>query len=311
MTTLEQPSELITVPSKAVSTTYGDLSDAPAVPVVDAKQHRQIEVNEALLPAYQKASTLVLTEKERTDLTAPFSDEDVEKRPHDGLLYIPHIVISDRLCQVFGPGQWCTVRRREWIEGTRIYAEWVMLIRGCFIGESVGAMDYHPNNAKMNYSDALEGTRGECIRRIAAKELSCGSQVWRPSYCRQWNERSGGKRLPAVALTPRAKTKTPAAIEDASDQKTLLEKLYKLVPQSMRPDVNLFLQDFKWTDGTDRHWLLPSESLSDLPADKLRALVNKWDTFKELIDKQIAEKDAPPGAELINVSREPKDVPTP
>lgn len=156
------------------------------LPPSSAVQNRIGEVSEALTPAYQKASTLELTDSEVTALTADFPDCDVEIRPHDGLLYIPHIAISDRLCEVFRPGKWCMVRRREWLEGNRIYAEWVLLIRGCLIGESVGAMDYHPNNAKMNYSDALEGTRGECIRRIAAKELSCGSQVWRPAYCRAW-----------------------------------------------------------------------------------------------------------------------------
>jgi len=162
---------------------------APSVEASEAKTSQQTridEVAEALLPAYQKASELRLSDKENKALLEPFADEQVEIRPHDGLLYIPHIHISDRLIRVLGAGEWAMVRRREWIEGNRIYAEYVMKVRGCFVGESVGAMDYHPSNARMNYSDALEGTRGECIRRIAAKDLGCGSQVWNPEYCRQW-----------------------------------------------------------------------------------------------------------------------------
>ncbi len=158
----------------------------PVEAPLTAQQARIEEVNEALMSAYQKASELKLTDAENQALQAPFDDEMIEIRPHDGLLYIPHIHVSDRLVRVLGAGQWAMVRRREWVESNRIYAEYVMKIRGCFVGESVGAMDYHPNNARMNYSDALEGTRGECIRRIAAKDLGCGSQVWNPAFCRQW-----------------------------------------------------------------------------------------------------------------------------
>jgi len=171
-------------------------SELPVIVPVEPKTSQQAridEVNEALLPAYQKASELRLSDEENQALLVPFADDQVEIRPHDGLLYIPHIHISDRLIRVLGAGQWAMVRRREWIEANRIYAEYVMKVRGCFVGESVGAMDYHPSNPRMNYSDALEGTRGECIRRIAAKDLGCGSQVWNPEYCRQWVARYAEK----------------------------------------------------------------------------------------------------------------------
>lgn len=153
---------------------------------VTAAQLRVEQVGELLAHAYEKASTLDMTDKEVDELTAPFPDDIVEIRPHDGLIYIPHIHISARLHKVFRPGKVAMVKRQISVRDNRIYGEWVMLIRGCFVGESIGAMDYHPNNPKMNYADAAEGTRGECIRRIAGKELSCGNQVWNPEYSRQW-----------------------------------------------------------------------------------------------------------------------------
>ena len=254
----------------------------PALPAT-AQVHRVNEVAEALLPAYQKASTLELTEAEKAALTAPFDDKDVEVRPHDGLLYIPHIVISDRLCQVFGPGKWCTVRRREWLEGNRVYAEWVLLIRGVFVGESVGAMDYHPGNPKMNYSDALEGTRGECIRRIAGKELGCGSQVWRPSYCREWSAKNAcqvrGKwerRLTdytpsKVETTPRDEQPIKAAPKAKEGAKTT-----PIEPDKLRKRFIEVLGDQKgkFVDlAIKAGWLLPTEGIEDLdekylPRDK-------------------------------------------
>jgi hypothetical protein len=152
-----------------------------------SQQLRIMEVSQALEPAYQKASTLELTDEEIAALTAPFPDEAIEIRPHDGLIYLPHINISDRLNKVFKPGKWALICRRHWVQEGTMYGEYVMLVRGCFIGESVGGHPYYqPNNPKTNYSDTLESTAAEALRRIAGKRLSCGSQVWHPDYARDW-----------------------------------------------------------------------------------------------------------------------------
>lgn len=108
---------------------------------------------------------------------------------------------------------------------------------------------------------------------------------------------------------PRAKQAPKPATKEAEVQEhaTLLEKVYKLIPESKRADVNVFLQGFTWTDGTKRTWLLPNEVLADLPLDKLRGLVNHWPTFQDLLEKWILAKDEVPGAEAPpNVNREPK-----
>lgn len=156
---------------------------------------RVIEVTNALEPAYQRASTLELTEEEIRKLTEPFPDEIIELRPHDGLIYIPHIFISKRLNSVFGPGKWALIRRREWFakEEQVVYGEYVLLIRGCYVGESIGGHPYVENNPKVNYSDTLESTAAEALRRICGKRLGCGDQVWEPEYCRQWTAKYSQK----------------------------------------------------------------------------------------------------------------------
>lgn len=255
------------------------LRPADPPPAASVRVDREAEIAEVLSVARQKATSLELTQDERDAIMAQFDDADVEIRPHDGLLYIPHIVISDRLCKVFGPGKWCTVRRREWLEGTKIYAEWVMLIRGVFIGESVGAMDYHANNAKMNYSDALEGTRGECIRRIAAKELGCGSQVWRPAFCREWIYKHAAqvkgrweRRLTdydAEAPKPQPATKSPPKANPAPAKAPLSEdEIRKRFFEFITPYRAKFVDE-----AIKAGWLLPTEGLEDLdtkyiPKDK-------------------------------------------
>lgn len=152
----------------------------------DPKDNRAIEIGQALLPAFQKASTLQVEPEQERMLRKPFPDSDVEIRP-DGLLYIPHMLIRERLIDAFGAGKWTVVRRREWVDkqnGNEIlYAEWVMLVNGVAVGETVTD---HPLTGRMTYGEALESTEGEAVRRISAKRFGCGSQVWMPGYIRTW-----------------------------------------------------------------------------------------------------------------------------
>lgn len=176
--------------SHALEATEGKPPATPATP----QQMRVMEVSQALEPAYARASTLELTDAEIDALMAPFPDAIVDIRPHDGLIYISHIHISNRLNKIFRPGKWCLICRRHWLEGTTMYGEYVLLIRGCFVGESIGGHPYVASNPKTNYSDALEATAGEALRRICGKRLSCGSQVWEPDYAKHWVATFANKR---------------------------------------------------------------------------------------------------------------------
>lgn len=162
--------------------------DGEISPQLSAQEQRTNQVAQALAPAYARASTLVLTPEESAALSAPFDDEAVEIREFDGLIYLPHIEISNRLNRVLGIGQWAIIRRREWFDAdtSTMYGDYCLLIRGCLVGDAIGGHPYNPQNRKTNYSDALESTRAEALRRIAGKCLSCGDQVWKPSYSRSW-----------------------------------------------------------------------------------------------------------------------------
>lgn len=218
-----------------------------------AKEKRVEEVNEALGEAYKKAGTLKLTDAEHKDLTAPFEEGFVETRPHDGLYYIPHIHVSDRLTRVFGPGQWTMIRRWESIEGNTIYAEWVMIVRGIYIGESVGAADYHPNNKRQNFSDALESTRGEALRRIAAKYLACGSQVWSPAFRRE-------------------KPKGPAVATEKT-RKWMIEQLADIHDKALAYAI-------------DRTLIMPNQTMDDWPLDKVPTSSSELTKLRKLIESR-------------------------
>jgi hypothetical protein len=273
---------------------------------------RASQVDQALAPAYARASTLELTEAERSGLTAPFSDDAVEIRPHDGLIYIPHITISRRLIEVFGPAKWAMVRRREWCDGGMIYAEWIMLIRGCYIGESVGAMQYHPTNPKMNYSDALEGTRGEAIRRIAAKDLGCGDQCWEPAYARHWvsqyavqvrgrweRRRAAVDPLPDPKPTPCSPPVRPQATDKPEeDQK---DKKARWISACLEAGGGR--ADYAEVFFKDQGVLLEFETLADFPIDRIPATRKMANVILDQIRMRSGVGDPPdlapvdPGAE--------------
>lgn len=285
---MNDPIEAETVPEMPLATIPQGGAVGVALPASEikgnptAQELRVVEVSEALLPAYQKASTLELTEAEVAAIMAPFPDDAVEIRPHDGLIYLPHICISDRLNQVLNPGKWSLVCRRHWLEGNTMYGEYIMLIRGCYVGESVGGHPYQPNNPKTNYSDTLESTAAEALRRIAGKRLSCGSQVWHPPYARDWVAKNaveqGGKwrkrpqNAPGLAEppppprqstpqapSPAAPAQPPAAPRHATT--ATLQWMLKEIKAAIGGENRRIAEEYFVKCGQ----LLPTESIDELP----------------------------------------------
>lgn len=156
----------------------------------ESSDTRAAEITACLRPAYENASRLKITKAEAKQLTKPFPDQVIEIRAHDGAIFLPHIFISQRLNDVFGPGAWSLVCREHYFDedARMIYAEHVLLIRGCAVGEAVGE---HSFNALANekYGDALESTAAEALRRICGKRLSCGNQLWQPDFCEKWQKK--------------------------------------------------------------------------------------------------------------------------
>lgn len=180
-------------------------------PRTDAAQARVDSVARVLDVAYQKASTLELTEEEIKKLLATFPDDAI--RPGaDGkpeMLYLEHAYIRDRLFSVFGPGRWALICRRLWSEefftnkggkACRVYGDCVLIVRGCYVGEAIGTGIYYLNNASSDYSDAAESAQSTALRRIAGKYLGIGLQLWQKEFTDGWKQRrANGKQKPAPA----------------------------------------------------------------------------------------------------------------
>lgn len=262
----------------------------------DPHKNRAVEVNEALLPAYQKASTVTINPEEERKLREPFPDDAVEVRPHDGLLYIPHIMISERLNDAFGVGAWAMIRRWEQMRDSKVYASWILMVKGAFIGETVTGHQYVENNPKMDYADALESTRGDAIRRIAAKDLGCGCQVWKPTYCAEWEAKyrvfSGGKyhkKRPSDTAPKAAPVSKPKDVPP-SQQETPEEKLARWVEQLKQGDLQLYSVLYY----IDMGKLLPNEGLEALRVDDVPKTAKEAKAILDEIRYRASQAGTPP-----------------
>ena len=156
-------------------------------PPADAKQLRTEAVGALLSGAYAGASTLKLKPNEIKDLTEPFPDDAIEIRPFDGIIYISHMLLRERLWKVFGPTEVAEICRERFIrsDSNEIAVDLVLMARGKFLAEGVGTAKYFPNNPKGSFGDTVESAWSEALRRCA-KKIGLGTQVWRPQYVRDW-----------------------------------------------------------------------------------------------------------------------------
>lgn len=136
----------------------------------------------------RRIGSLDLPAEQRAALMKDFGDDEVEIRP-DGLIYVEHILVRKRLCEVFGPGGWkmVPVAGHDFpkINGNLLVQPWELWISGVFIASAIGNHDYKPDNKKTNYSDSCEAVKSNALTRCC-KDLGIASQCWVKSYARKW-----------------------------------------------------------------------------------------------------------------------------
>jgi len=261
------------------------------------------------MKAYDRASQLVLSDEEIAALKADFPDEAFlpGAAGKENLLYIQHSCLRDRLNQVFRPGQWAIVPRNRWAEpfktlngkeASRVYVEAMLIIRGCFVAEAVGEMEYFPHNASQNYGDAVEGGKTAALRRCC-KELGIGLQAWRKDWCDGWWQRRKAPKTPVSprfnsnAPTPTETIKTPqkpvsVPIQATPEQKAkLISTIEAEGPDAVQKALGYFIEAGA---------LLPTEHLSDLPLNWVPATAAQFRELGLLIaklnDTGVVEKPA-------------------
>ena len=171
----QQPIEVDATPTQAVATVNKDqaVTKPDTKPQVTAAQAKVEAIADLTHSAYQKAGTLQLTKEETDALQADFPDEAFKTGAagKENLIYIEHAFLRERFSKVFGMGQWAIITRRTWsgsfvlppnsqrrepTEVVKVYVEAMLVVRGCFVGEAIGDMDYFPKNLGQNYGDAVD-----------------------------------------------------------------------------------------------------------------------------------------------------------
>lgn len=260
-------------------TSLQKIEPMPVMPSVEAMTPGQAKVDaiaNLTFKAYERASTLQLTPEEIAGLQADFPDEAFQPGAagKENLLYIEHAHLRDRLNRVFGPGQWAIIPRNRWAEdfttakgseASRVYVEAMLCIRGCFVAEAVGEMEYWKNNASQNYGDAVEGAKTAALRRCA-KELGIGLQAWKKQWCEGWWARKRGghqashePKAPERRGVPRGKPAAHEAPKPATE-KTRTWFLAEMRKRFSERDLLQWVMD----DGPP-YRLTPNETLEDWP----------------------------------------------
>lgn len=271
--------------SQAVAIRSGEIETPPTnIIQVTPAQARIESVAAALDTAYKNASTLKLSDTEAASLAEDFPDEAFRTGAggDDRLIYIEHAYLRQRLNKVLGVGAAVPIRRREWVEdfqyckdgknnlGHRVYVDVALLVRGCLVGEAIGDGVYYPNNAKTNYSDALESAKSNAFRRCC-KEFGVGLQAWMKGFSEGWMSRqnaprqSGGyqqaappRQMPPKATVEPKKATSEAVLPKEATEATREWMLLNLSRQFNDPDLIAYAEHKKW--------ILPSvEGLSEIP----------------------------------------------
>lgn len=218
------------------------------VKAVTAAQAKVEAIANLTHSAYAKASELRLTPEESAALQAPFADDDFQAGAagKENLIYIQHSALRDRFNKVLGLGQWSVIPRSRWAQedrdSTTVYVEAMLLIRGCFVAESIGDMVYWPKNRSTNYGDAVEGATTQAFRRCA-KMFGVGLQAWDKAWCEQWwqRRRNAGQKAPAPATQPQKQPQPPT--EQHGSEKTYpIVTVLTVKEQKSKPDAAK-----KWT----------------------------------------------------------------
>ncbi len=179
------------------------------------------------MTAYARAGELQLTKEESDLLGADFPDEAFRSGASgdSSLIYIEHVHLRQRLNSTLGRGAAVLVTRSQWTEeyktgkgerAVRVYAQVMLVVRGCFVAESVGDMTYYPNNAKTTYSDAMRGSVTAAFRRCAA-DFGIGLQAWSKTWCEGWWARNPSGKVQTRRETPKNDAPSPPKGEKAQE----------------------------------------------------------------------------------------------
>lgn len=264
----------------------GEIVESPVAPVTTPAQAKVDAIAALTMQAYAKASELKLTPEEGKALQADFPDDAFRGGAGGNatLIYLEHAFLRDRFNEVLGLGQWVMVTRNQWKEEyktgdgkptVRVYAQVMLMIRGCYVAEATNEMSYFPHNPKTSYADAIQGSKTAAFRRCAA-DFGVGLQAYKKGWCEGWWKRQKNGVKPATA-----QDSTPA--DPQPTQAEYIAKLVKTAEAAAKQGLAAYQLFWEKTlTKNQRGWL--KEDSPRLKALALASAPPKGDAFEGLAD---------------------------
>lgn len=152
---------------------------------------------EDVLALYAGASVKPFPKEIADVLAEPFNEDEIEVKPHNGVIYLPGIFFRNRLNKAFGPGGWSMLPRGpRQMKDNKMFREYALYCLGRFVAEAVGDQDFIPTNKDMSEADAAEGCKTNAIQRCC-KDLGIASQIHEPAFIQRYK----AEKLVAVNTT--------------------------------------------------------------------------------------------------------------
>lgn len=128
-----------------------------------------------------------LTDAEEAALSVAVNTADVLIKP-DGVPYLPHIAYTRWFNAAFGRTGWSIVpTARPAKTGNLITVPYLLYIHGVPVAAAMGEQDYHDDNKRQTFGDAVEATVASALRRCA-KRLGVGLEMWDKAYLQRFKD---------------------------------------------------------------------------------------------------------------------------
>lgn len=162
---IEDPKGLLPVQSNGIQSLLGETPDVSVVGLIEIK----------------------LTPEEEAALGRPVNVDDILIKP-DGVPYIPWAGYSKWFTSAFGRFGWsvvaCGLPKKA---DNLVLMPYKLFIHGQPVAITWGEQEYHPDNKRQTFGDAIESTRGSALRRFA-KQFDIGLELWDKVFLAQWKD---------------------------------------------------------------------------------------------------------------------------
>jgi genome maintenance protein MGM101 len=147
-----------------------------------------------VMPFATGLATSPFSDVQQQAMASTATDEELDVRPENGAVYMPHVHIRRRLSRAFGTGGWrlmpspgaAGVMQKQ-VQGKKadnIFQSFQLWV-GSYaqpVAEAFGFARYYSNNPAMDYGDAIEAMKSNALLRCA-KALDIGGLV-------EWDKRA-------------------------------------------------------------------------------------------------------------------------